>query len=283
MIVSGKGGVGKTSVCAALARAAARAGRRVLAVELGQDPELPGLVGDRVESLLLNPYEALSEYLELQVGFGSLVRRVTGHRGFRQLLEGAPGWRELISVGKVWHLVERADPARGPNLVIVDAPATGHSVSFLDVPRVAASAVRSGPLHRQALAVEELLRDPERSVFLPVTRPEELAARECVELVERARGELELPVDRVVLNAAESDPGVPVEALASALEAEVPVEFPFRRALEDWETRWHRTLHWGDRIARETGLPIIELPFTPRGSGEDLDGLGAALIGEDPP
>lgn len=279
VIVTGKGGVGKTSVCAALAEAAAASGRRVLAVELGRDAELPDLVGEEVSCLLLDPHEALAEYLELQLGFGSLVQRVTRHAGFRQLLEGAPGWRELICVGKVWHLVERADPETGPDLVIVDAPATGHSLTFLDVPRVAANAVHSGPLHRHARAVGELLRDPQRCVLLPVFRPEELAARECVELVAGIRDELGLPVDRVVMNAAEVDPGVPVEALAQALGGDASAEFPWALALADWETRWRRTQRWGDLVARETGLPITRLPFAPQGVNGEIAEMGAALLG----
>ncbi len=281
MIVTGKGGVGKTSVSAALALAAARSGRRVLAVEVGRDPEIPALVDDSVECLLLDPHEALAEYLELQLGFGSLVRRVTRHRGFRQLLEGAPGWRELISVGKVWHLVERADPESGPDFVVVDAPATGHSLTFLDVPRVASSAVRSGPLHRHARAVEDLLRDPDRCVLLPVSRPEELAARECVDLVDRLRRELGLSVDRVAVNAAEVEPEVAIEPLSEALEAAAPDVFPWARALSDWETRWRRTQHWGGVIAQETGLPIAWLPFAPGGVRDALQALGRALLEED--
>ncbi len=277
VVVTGKGGVGKTTVCAALARAAASSGIRTLAVELGRDPELPPLLGDAVPSLLLDPYEALAEYLGLQLGFGGILARVMGHPGFRQLLDGAPGWRELISVGKVWHLVERGDPTTGPELVVVDAPATGHSTTFLDVPRVASSAVRSGPLHRHARAVEALLRDPERCVLLPVCRPEELAARECVELVERIR-DLGVPVDRVVLNAAEVAPEVAVDPLVAALEGFDAGRFPWERALRDWETRARRTEYWGAFVARETGLPVIALPVAASGTEEAIARMGAALL-----
>ena len=280
VIVTGKGGVGKTTVCAALALAAANRGVRALLVEVGRDPELPDLIGERVPLFHLDPHDALAEYLGLQVGFRGVVERVLRHRGFRQLLEGAPGWRELISVGKVWHLVERS-PEPAPELVVVDAPATGHGLTFLDVPGVAARAVRSGPLHRHAAAVEALLRDPERSVLLPVGRPEELAARETVELVARLRDDLELPVDRVVVNGIERDPGLPLAPLGSALRAAAGSgsdAFPWAEALEDWETRFVRGQLWSETIARECALPVVPLPFCPGGAEDHLDDLGERLL-----
>jgi len=283
VLVTGKGGAGKSTVCVTLGLAAAQRGRRALIIETGRSLELPPLLdlalptpetGDaaalRPEVTRLEPFEALAEYLTLQFGFGGLVRRVVSHRGFHQLLEGAPGWRELITLGKIWHLVERGDGAKPPDLVIVDAPATGHGLTFLDVPRVAAAAVRAGPLHRHAGWVEELLRDPARTLLLPVALPEELSARETQELVARMRGHVGVPLDRIVLNGTERlPPDVPLDGLEAALEGSAlrdpAVVEAFTRAVRSWRMRALRSDRWGRELSHQTGLPIVPLPYQPGG------------------
>ena len=150
VIVTGKGGTGKTSVAAALALAAAAAGRRVLVAETGRDEHVPRLIapgGPRagyagrelrpgLRVMRVDPYEALTEYLQLQLRVPGLVSRAMKNKGFRQLMDAAPGWRELITLGKVWQLGEQRDDSGRPtaDLLIIDAPATGHGLTFLDVP-----------------------------------------------------------------------------------------------------------------------------------------------------
>jgi len=301
--VTGKGGTGKTTVCAALGVAGARGGRRVLVIETGRSSEVPSLLSaarlgtstreretssDGVETLRLDPFDALAEYLTLQFGFGRLVRRVVAHRGFHQLLEGAPGWRELITLGKIWHMVERGDPLSRPDLVVVDAPATGHGLTFLDVPRVASAAVRAGPLRRHAGWVEALVRDPKRTLLLPVARPEELPARETVELVARMRDEVQVPVDRIVMNAFDSPPpGVALAELEQALKRadQLAPNEALRHAVRDWRVRSERSEHWTGELARATGLPIVPLPYEPGGpaGAESFALLANALLAPESP
>ena len=173
VIVTGKGGTGKTSVVAALALAAARRGRRVCVIEMGLDEQVPGLfdahgppagyagreIHPGVTALRIEPYAALGEYLGLQLGGQRLVDMALRNKAFRQLMDAAPGWRELITLGKVGHLEQMRDDDGKPrwDLLLVDAPATGHGLTFLDVPRVAVAAVRVGPLRRHSGWVEEMI------------------------------------------------------------------------------------------------------------------------------
>jgi anion-transporting ArsA/GET3 family ATPase len=117
----------------------------------------------------IEPYEALAEYLRLQLSVPGVVTRLLKQPGFRGLMDAAPGWRELVTLGKIWHLEQAKDGGRPRfDFIVVDAPATGHGLTFLDVPRVVVSAIRTGPLRRHASWVEELVRDPARTLLLPV-------------------------------------------------------------------------------------------------------------------
>ena len=273
LIVTGKGGTGKTTVAAALACRAAGSGRRVLLVETGRDDQAPAIIGPapaeaRPECLRIEPFEALSEYLGLQIGVPAVARRVLANEGFQQLLEAAPGWRELITLGKIWHLEQSEAPrVRGADarptwdLIIVDAPATGHGLTFLDVPRIAQAAVRAGPLRRHAGWVEELVRDEARTLLLPVALGEELPVRETLELVARLRESQGVPIDRIVLNAFVDAPCPAVPDLGERLRA---LAHPGAAALahavvaEDARHAMHRAAE--ATLADGSALPVVRLP-----------------------
>jgi anion-transporting ArsA/GET3 family ATPase len=306
VIVTGKGGTGKTTVAATLALAAARSGRRVLAVEVGPDEQIPGLLepgcgpvgyagrrlGPGIHVLRIDPFEALAEYLALQLGVRSLVDVVIRNPAFRQLMAASPGWRELITLGKIWHLAQ-PDPSTGTprfDLIVVDAPATGHGVSFLEVPRVVASAVRAGPLRKQTEAVEQMIGDAEQTLVLPVALAEELPARETAQLVERVRGDMGIAIDRVVVNAVmeEPFPEAPelsdLDAVLDRLDADTAIgELPSARTLA-FCTRYllsRRRLnrHYSDEIERTAGVPIVCLPYLADGvrGPRELEVLAASL------
>jgi len=304
VIVTGKGGTGKTTVAAALALAAARSGRRVLVAEVGPDEQLPariapgspdsGYAGRELRpglrSMRIDPFEALAEYLGLQLGAAGMVRRVLGAQAFRQLMNAAPGWRELITLGKVWHLEQREKDGRSLyDLIVVDAPATGHGVAFLSVPRVVVSALRAGPLRRHAQHVEELLEDPDRTLLLPVALAEELPARETAELVRRVRTEIGISIDRVVVNAVAPRPFPPeagdldqrLAALAPGLDLGRLPPAPALAACAGFLRARHE-LNRGhvEQIAAATSLPILELPYLAAGASApaSLERLADALL-----
>jgi anion-transporting ArsA/GET3 family ATPase len=308
VIVTGKGGTGKTAVAAALALAAARAGRRTLVAEMGRDEAVlpllaPGSapagyagreVAPGLTALRIDPYEALAEYLGLQIGVPRLVRGVLRNRAFHQLMEASPGWRELITLGKVWHLEQMRERDGRPryDLIVVDAPATGHGVAFLNVPRVVVSALRAGPLRRHAKLVEELLEDPQRTLLLPVALAEELPTRETAELVARVRSEVGIAVDRVVVNGVVGAPFPPGLETLDELLAQLPAdlrcgELPRAGSLAACAAflRARHELQRGylARIAELTGLPLLRLPYLAEGveGPEALLRLAAPLLAGD--
>ncbi len=307
VIVTGKGGTGKTTVVAALAVAAARAGRGVLVAEMGRDEQIhrllapgsppcgyegrelcPGVRGMRVD-----PFEALAEYLGLQIRVRSVVERVVRNRAFRQLLTAAPGWRELITLGKVWHLEQQREPDGRPlhDLIVVDAPATGHGVTFLDVPRVVVSAVRAGPLRHHTERVGAMLADPTRTLLLPVALAEELPVRETTDLVERVRDRVGIALDRIVVNGVFARPfpaGLEeLDAALGRLPADAQLEgLPSPGALaacaRHLRARYDLNRGYVEEIAKRTGLPIVSLPYLTRGvrGPAEIGALARLLLAE---
>ena len=304
LVVTGKGGTGKTTVAASLALAAAHAGKRVLLAEVGRNEEAPRLLVPNapvvgyegrelvpgLRAMRIDPFDALTDYLGLQIGH-YVAERVVRNRGFRQLMDATPGWRELIALGTVWHLERGRENGRPTlDLIVVDAPATGHGLTFLDVPHVVASAVRSGPLRRNAAEVERLLADPQRTRLLPVALAEELPVRETAELIERLRRDRAIAVDRIIVNAIEPPP-LPdaLRDLPSAIEAQTgyapgPGASPSaatlavcirhrmaRRALHER----HLTM-----LGELTDLPLCPLPYLPSGVAgpRDLEALAPHVL-----
>jgi anion-transporting ArsA/GET3 family ATPase len=289
LIVSGKGGTGRTSVSAALALLAARAGIRASAIELGPESLLPRLLVERVPEgagqprsepqplaeglhhMRITPEFALTEYLEKQLRAPRLARAIVANSGIRRLLDAAPGWRDLIALGKLWHLSTResAGRARWP-LLIIDAPATGHGLSLLSGPAAATELVRSGPLRRHVDEVLALLRDPARSLVLPVALAEELPVNEVLELREGVRA-LGVAVGPVIANGLE--PALPDAGrlLAALPHLPSPAASPLlspvalRRVLEERLARRALQERHLARLTAATGEAPLELPYLSEG------------------
>ncbi|MEJ7798620.1 MAG: ArsA-related P-loop ATPase [Solirubrobacteraceae bacterium] len=221
LVVTGKGGVGKTTVAAALGLVAARAGKRTIVAEVarrgdvasafdrtGAEPfeeiELaPGLF-----HISIDPQDALEEYLRDQLPRGPIAELLARSRVFGLLAAATPGMRELLTVGKLWELaqLERRTPGAGAyDLVVVDAPATGHGVAVLSAPRTFAAAAGSGPVARQGRIIDATLSDPAATAVVAVARAEELAVTETGELRTSLRASMGLELERVVANALDPD------------------------------------------------------------------------------
>jgi anion-transporting ArsA/GET3 family ATPase len=289
LIVSGKGGTGKSSVSAALALLAAQAGIPAVVVELGSELQLPQLLADPVppdaglarsepqplgpglHHFRISPQFALREYLESQLRSRRVARAIVDQPAIRRLLDAAPGWRDLIALGKLWHLTtrERDGRARWP-LFIVDAPATGHGLSLLSGPAAVTELVRGGALRRHVDAVLSLLRDRQRTLLLPVTLAEELPVNEVLELREGVSRQ-GIALGPVIANAVEPAPPAQVQALLTALDGvgRAPGALLEPRALrvvlEECRARHAlQALHLG-RLERATGEPALELPYLASG------------------
>jgi len=187
LILSGKGGVGKSVVGMALALAAHKRGKRVLFVEV--DAALPAarLLGEEagLSSVNLDPPGVMDEYVRQTVRVDLLARKVLDSPVYRRFFAAAPGLADLMVLGKIMVLVDsHARFSHRPvhDLVIVDAPATGHGLAFLKVPLAASEAVPVGPVGNNARRILGLLRDPERTAVGIVAIPEEMAAVEAAEM-----------------------------------------------------------------------------------------------------
>jgi anion-transporting ArsA/GET3 family ATPase len=288
VIVAGKGGVGKTTVAATLATAAARTGASVLVVEvegksglaacLGlpaldyEDAEVrPGL---RVRTL--TPDDALLEYLDDR-GLQRISRRMVASGTIDIVATAVPGMRDILLLGKVKQLEQGAVA----DLIILDAPAAGHAITFLMSPRGLQDAVRMGPVRGQADDVVAMLTDPARCQVLLVTLPEETPVNEVVETAFALEDRVGIALGPVVVNSCLperwcGEPG----ALADASLAGAAVSADDARALDEAAgfVGARRAIQQEQiaRLARRLPLQQVRLPYIT----EEIDPAAIARLAD---
>jgi anion-transporting ArsA/GET3 family ATPase len=302
VIVAGKGGVGKTVVTATLARAAARVGLSALVIEVEGKSGLATMYGQRaldydeavlhagggpagdgeVRARTLTPDEALLDYLRAH-GLSRISKRLVSSGALDVVATAAPGIKDILILGKVKQL-ERSGEA---DLLILDAPAAGHAITFLQAARVLLDTVRVGPINAQAKEVIEMLTDHERCRVVLVTLPEETPVNELVDTAFSLEDRVGIGLAPVVVNGLYDDiagvdvaPDAAAEAADTTLRpgeaaalAEAAAFRADRTELQDEQVR---------RLAEQLPLEQIRLPyvFTTEIGPAELEALADRLLAE---
>jgi anion-transporting ArsA/GET3 family ATPase len=280
VLVTGKGGAGKTTLAAALGLAAARQGKRVVVCEVAGRERMSQLVPE-LTTVSVDPEEAKQEWLRYQLKSRTLAGALGGSRLFGYLTAAAPGLSELVTIGKVWDLAQLDRRTGGAvfDIAIVDAPATGHALGMLRSPSTFAAVARVGPVGRHAATIDRSLRDPAHTGVVSAALPEEMPVNETVEFERALRRDLGMAVDAIVVNAvhparfsadevrrlrAAGGDGVARAAIDAALSEHT------RARAEHGQVR---------RLRRAASAPVLTLPriFEPELGRDDLERLSHEL------
>jgi len=202
LVVTGKGGAGKSLLSLAMAHRLSTLGKKVWLVELGRKRDreftrLPELVGrsklghrpteitlpgtaQKISVSVLDPTESLSEYVDLKLPTAGMASVLLNNRITSSFLEVVPGLPDLVQMGKLWYSLTQ--DKNGPDVVVLDSPATGHSVSLLNAPMNFKRITRMGPVYRDSSAMAEFLADPKFTGIVLASLPEEMSIQETLEL-----------------------------------------------------------------------------------------------------
>ena len=294
VVVTGKGGVGKTAVAAALAHVALDAGRRVLAVEIGAArlgpllgaPEPLGTDPTRLTPSLsaaaIDPEEALGDFVHGVLRLRIFARRLLESTSFQVLAAAAPGIAEFLVLHKIAGWLDARRLGRSLyDVIVVDAPASGHSLPLLDAPRTLGALARLGPIGETLRSIDRRLHDPAETLVVVVTTPEELAVRETIELHTELTKRLRLPVAPPIVNA------VPGRRYTAADEARLAapdlaaVRHPHLEAARFQTTRRAQARAQLAILRDALGAGLVRLPFLYEGP-EAPGGVAelAAVLGE---
>jgi anion-transporting ArsA/GET3 family ATPase len=216
LIVAGKGGVGRSTVTAALAVGATRSGLRTVVAETAGRADVARLLGGRpadplveielergLHHVTIDRRAALEEYLRYEVRGLFPAATLARSAAFQAFVEAAPGMSDMLTIGKVWELLQRPrhkPHAREYDVVILDAPASGQLVGLLDAPRTFGAIARVGPVARQAGTIERVLRDPNIVGVVAVATPEQMAVSEAMALQTSLAEQFGIELEAVIAN-----------------------------------------------------------------------------------
>ncbi len=281
VVVTGKGGVGKTAISSAIGSRLAATGRRTLILEidpresvhqmLGVPPSGGEIVkvGPRLYLQHLQPREVLDQIVRERVRVEFLIRRVLDSPVYHHFSEGAPGLKEMAVLGHSLILVQGKVPkAPAIDVVVLDAPATGHGVSLLLAPLLVAEVIRQGPIAAMTAEVAELVASAERCGVVVVTLAEEMPVTEALELIAALRDRLDRQPEFCIANALY--PPIPPDTRAETDDPFTSL-WKDRRGLNDRELQ---------RLAEGWPGPVGETPFLPLDRGPALAEALRERLGE---
>ncbi|MBV9362689.1 MAG: ArsA family ATPase [Solirubrobacterales bacterium] len=277
LFVTGKGGVGKSTIAIALGLLAARRGLRTIVAELASQERVQGLFSEaereqfrelelapRLFTISIDPQQAMEEYLRVKAG--TVGQALASSRLFQAFAMATPGMRELLSIGKVWELAQLNRRTRGAapyDLVIVDAPATGHGVGLLRTPRTFADIARVGPIAHQGRTIADTIADRDFTGVIAVATPEEMPINETLTLADELAKD-GLPLDLVIVNALYPArfEAAEIAELASALSRtrSALARSALRAALSE-HTRAATQREQRDRLRGRVNGRLVELPY----------------------
>jgi len=278
VFVTGKGGVGKSTISASLGLAAVARGKRTILCEIGSQEKASRLfrraeigfheveLEENLWAISIDPDESMREYVLLQLKVRAMRDMLFRSRIFTYLTAATPGLKELVTIGKIWELAQldrKVRRARKYDLVIVDAPATGHGIGFLQTPRTFAGIARVGPIHAQAKELDRFITDHEATGTAIVTLPEEMPVNETAALERELRDQIGISVDRIYMNAlyperfSESE-GRRLEEAAA--RADGGARGALRAALSE-RRRAESQREQLARLRKQVSSPIETLPF----------------------
>jgi anion-transporting ArsA/GET3 family ATPase len=302
IIVAGKGGVGKTVVSATLARAAARVGLSSLVIEVEGKSGLATMFGQQaldyeeavlsvgggpsgegeVRARTLTPDDALLDYLR-DHGLSRLSKRLVSSGALDVVATAAPGIKDILILGKVKQL-ERAGDV---DLIVLDAPAAGHAITFLQAASALLDTVRVGPINAQAREAQAMLTDHARCRVVLVTLPEETPVNEVVETAFNLEDRVGVGLGPVVVNGLyDALPGLRTSPEDAASAVGVTLRRGEAQVLADAASfrtdRMDLQVEQVSRLAEQLPLAQIRLPFlfTTEIGPAELDRLAERLLAE---
>jgi anion-transporting ArsA/GET3 family ATPase len=296
LYVTGKGGVGKTTVALAAGLAAAARGRRTIIAEVGGQQRVARLFGradarlgeevrlrENLFTVAIDPAVALEHFVAKQLRSRPLTQVLTRSNVFRAFVDAAPGAKELATIGAVWDLVQdqRWRPGLPTyDLVVFDAPASGHGIGMLRTPKTFGDIARVGPLAQQAFKVAEWLQDGRRAGYLAVALAQEMPIAETIELEHILRHTLGRPLEAVVVNQvlARRFNAAEVTQVAELADAR-PLARGARAAVASYAERVRVQQSQLSRLRRRTDARVGTLPFIIRPALEvdDIEAFSARV------
>ncbi|MBF0227492.1 MAG: ArsA family ATPase [Desulfobacterales bacterium] len=284
IFVLGKGGVGKTTISMAMGVAASHHKKKILLVEVGMADNIGHIfcgrtLAENIEMIhkenqseiwgvRINPRAVIEDYIHVNVGINFISNRITRSKLFDHLSEATPGLKEVMTLGQIWRWEQMKDEKGNPffDMIIVDAPATGHGVSLLRIPQALIEMIKVGPIVEQTKVVQNLFRDQSQTWVVAVTLPEELPVNETIELQAIAENELKMPVKAIFINGiypkifTEEDikeiQNLHQNSSNMSKQEKILLESAMRKI-----TRRNLQHDYADLIKKKSKCDVIEIPF----------------------